>query len=133
MRTVRDVMCEDIEVLRTTETVADAARYLAAHAEDSVPLCLSDGSLAGTVSHRDIVIKVVALGRDPREVTLDEFAEPADVLALDVDSPVQEAVSVMSRHDRSRLPVIEGHRVVGLVSQRDAVRSVAFRLSCDDA
>ena len=49
MRTVRDVMCGDIEVLRTTETVADAASFLAAHREDSVPLCLVDGSLAGTV------------------------------------------------------------------------------------
>ena len=70
MRTVRDVMRGDIEVLRTTETAADAACFLAAHGEDSVPLCLGDGSLAGTVSNRDIVARVVAHGRDPREVSV---------------------------------------------------------------
>jgi CBS domain-containing protein len=133
MRTVRDVMCGDIEVLRTTETVADAASYLAAHREDSVPLCLGDGSLAGTVSSRDIVARVVAHGRDPRAVTLAEFAEPADVLALDVDLPVEEAVSIMCRRQRDRLPVIDGDRVVGFVTQRDAARSAAFRPPWDDA
>ena len=69
MRSVREVMHGDIEVLRTTETAADAACFLAAHGEDSVPLCQGDGSLAGTVSNRDIVARVVAAGRDPHEVT----------------------------------------------------------------
>ena len=55
------------------------------HGEDTAPLCLSDGSLAGTVTSRDIVAQVVAKDRDPREVSLAEFAGPADVVALDVD------------------------------------------------
>ena len=129
MRTVRDVMRNDIEVLRTTESAADAACFLAAHSEESVPLCLSDGSLAGSVSSRDIVAKVIAKGRDPREVQLSELAEPDDVLGLDVDAPVDEAVSVMRHHHRARLPVLEGDRVVGLVTQRDIARSLAFRPS----
>ena len=127
MRTVRDVMRSDVEVLRTTESAADAACFLAAHGEESVPLCLADGSLAGTVSSRDIVAKVVAKGRDPRHVRLAELAEPGDVLGLDVDAPVDEAASVMCRHHRARLPVLEGDRVVGLVTQRDLARSLAFR------
>ena len=126
MRTVRDVMSGDIDVLRTTETAADAANYLATHHEDAVPLCLSDGSLAGTVSNRDIVAKVVAKGLDPRAVTLAELAEPADALALDADASVEEAVSVMCRHHRARLPVTEHDRVIGLITQRDAARSVQF-------
>jgi CBS domain-containing protein len=85
MRTVRDVMSWDIEVLRTTETAADAASYLATHNEDAVPLCLSDGSLAGTVSNRDIVAKVMATGLDPRDVSLAELAEPSDAVAIDAD------------------------------------------------
>lgn len=127
MRTIRDVMLGDIQVLRTTETVADAATFLAAQGEDAVPLCLSDGSLAGMVSNRDIVVQVVAKGRDPAQVSLAEFAGPADVVALDVDVSLEEAVAVMCRHQRARLPVIEGDRVVGSVIQRDVVRSISFR------
>ena len=97
MRTVRDVMSGHIEVLRTSETAADAASYLASHVDDSVPLCLSDGSLAGTVSNRDIVSKVVAKGLDPREVRLEEFAEPGDVLALEASVTVEDAVAYMCR------------------------------------
>ena len=74
MRTIRDVMHGDVEVLRTTDTAADAACFLASHSDDTVPLCQSDGCLAGIVSNRDIVAQVVAKGRDPREVSLAEFA-----------------------------------------------------------
>ena len=133
MRTVRDVMTQDIEVLRTTETAADAAGYLATRNEDTVPLCLSDGSLAGAVSNRDIVAKVLAKGLDPREVTLAELAEPSDAVALDADVTVEEAAAIMSRHHRTRLPVTEGDRVIGSVTQRDVARSLQFRPSWVEA
>ena len=132
MRTVRDVMSGHIEVLRTSETVADAASYLASHVDESVPLCLSDGSLAGTVSNRDIVTKVVAKGLDPRRVRLEEVAEPGDVPALDASITVDDAVAYMCLHHRTRLPVTDGDRVIGLVTQRDVARSVSFRPSWVD-
>jgi CBS domain-containing protein len=120
-------MCGHIEVLRTTETVADAASYLASHVDEPVPLCLSDGSLAGTVSNRDIVSKVVAKGLDPRQVRLGEVAESGPVLSLEASVSVEDAVAYMCRHHRTRLPVTDGDRVIGLVTQRDVARSVAFR------
>ncbi len=132
MRTVRDVMHGDIEVLRATESAVDAACYLAAHAVDRVPLCLADGSLAGTITDRDIVAKVVAKGLDPRQVLLADLADPDDRLAVDVDAPVEEAVSVMAAAGRGRLPVTEGSRVVGLVTRRDVTRALAFRAAWSD-
>ncbi len=132
MRTVRDVMRCDIELLRTTDSAADAACLLAARSEESIPLCRSDGRLAGSVSNRDIVVRVVARGLDPRQVSLSEFAQPGDVLGLDVDAAVDEAMSVMCRHRRACLPVLEGDCVVGLVTQRDAARSLAFRPPWDE-
>ena len=133
MRTVRDVMSGNIEVLRTTETAADAATFLASHTEDSVALCLSDGRLAGTVTNRDIVSKVVAKGLDPREVSLADLSECAEVAALDADLTVEDAASYMCREHRARLPVTSGNRVIGLVTQRDVARSLSFRPSWADA
>jgi CBS domain-containing protein len=122
----------DIEVLRITDSAADAARVLAEAAEESIPICLVDGRLAGVVSNRDIVARVVAPGLDPRRVSLSELAQPVDVLGLDVDATLGEAVSTMSRLQRARLPVLEGDRVVGLVTQRDAARSLTFRPPWDE-
>jgi len=133
MKTVRDVMRSEIEVLRTTESVADAAAFLAACGEDTVPICLSDGSLVGAVSSRDIVSQVIAKGRDPREVPLSELAEVGEALGLDVDAPVDEAVTIMCRHHRSRLPVVEHDCVVGFVTQGDAARSLTFCTFWDES
>ena len=127
MQTVREMMTHDIEVLRTTETAADAAAYLAAHDEDAVLLCLADGRLAGRVSNRDIVAKVVAKGLDPKEVRLGAIAEPIEEGAVDIDVSVEEAVSVMCRHRRPRLPVVDCDRVVGAINQRDVARALTFQ------
>jgi CBS domain-containing protein len=127
MKTIRDVMHGDVDVLLTTETAADAACFLASRGDDAAPLCQSDGSLAGTVSTRDIVTQVVAKGRDPRQVSLAEFAGDADLVALDVDVPLEDAIALMCRHQRSRLPVLEQARVVGFVTQRDVARSISFQ------
>jgi CBS domain-containing protein len=150
MRTVREVMRGDVEVLRTSDSAADAACYLAAHADEWVPVCLDDGRLVGAVTARDIVTHVVAKGLDPRQVTLGELAElgapaqqegetgqPAapdgavalETLALEAGVSVDEAAAVMCRLRRTRLPVVDGRRVVGHVTQRDVVRSVAFQPS----
>ncbi len=133
MRSIRDVMCEDVDVLRTTDTAADAARFLASHNEDAAPLCRSDGSLAGTISSRDIVAQVVAKDRDPREVSLSEFTGPADVVALDLNVSLEDAVALMCRHRRSRLLVVDEARVVGFVTQRDIARSISFQVPWTDS
>ena len=133
MRSIRDVMSEDVEVLRTTDTAANAARYLATHRDDAAPLCLSDGSLAGTVSSWDIVSQVVAKDRDARQVSLSEFTGPADVVALDLGVSLEEAVALMCRHQRSRLFVLSEDRVVGFVTQRDVARSITFQAPWTDS
>jgi CBS domain-containing protein len=133
MRSIRDVMCEDVEVLRTTDTAADAARFLSRHSDDAAPLCRKDGSLAGTISSRDIVSQVVAKDRDPREVSLSEFAGPADLVALDLQVSLEDAVALMCRHHRSRLLVLDDTRVVGFVTQRDIARSISFQVPWTDS
>jgi CBS domain-containing protein len=120
-------MSRDVEVLRTTETAAEAAGYLAGHVDDAVPLCQSDGSLAGSVTGRDILAKVVAKGLDPRQVHLADLAQLEDAVAVGIDVSVEEAANVMCRHRRSRLPVLEADRVVGSVAQRDVVRALTFQ------
>ena len=133
MKTVRDVMCPMLDVLQTTDSVADAAVYLACHDEEAAPFCRPDGHLAGTVSNRDIVAKVVARGLDPRQVQLSALAGPGEPLTLDVDVSIEEGVALMTRGSQRRLPVTADARVVGFVTRRDMARTLAFRPSIVDA
>jgi CBS domain-containing protein len=133
VKTVRDLMCPVLDVLHTTDSVADAAGYLARHDEDSVPFCGTDGRLAGTVSARDIVAQVVARGLDPRQVRLASLAGgPTEPVTVDVDVPVEDAAAVMTQSRQARLPVTADARVIGFVTRRDMARALAFRPSVVD-
>jgi CBS domain-containing protein len=132
MKTVRDVMCPVLDVLQATDSVADAATYLASHDEESAPFCRPDGRLAGTVSNRDIVTKVVAQGLDPRLVQLSTLSGLGAPVTLDLDVTVEDAVALMNQGSQRRLPVTADARVVGFVTRRDMARTLAFRPSIVD-
>jgi CBS domain-containing protein len=125
--TVREVMVAGVEVLDVSESVATAARYLAARDVDSVTVCQGDRVVAGNVNSRDIVTLVVARGLDPEQVLLGELAGLRQAVFVEAGAPLDEAASLMSRHRLTQLPVVEGARVVGNISQVDVVRSVTLR------
>ena len=124
MTTAREIMTEGVEYLKTTETVADAARRLAQSDIGALPVCEPDGHLAGVVTDRDIVVKVVAAGKDPKSVQLGDLADQPEVVTIGADDTVEEAVEVMKQHKVRRLPVIDGTEVIGLISQGDIARSL---------
>ncbi len=132
MTTVRDVMSREVEFLETSETAADAASFLACHEVGAIPLCQPDGSLAGVVTDRDIVVKVVALGKDPQRCSLSDLAEPTDALAVGLDDSVEEVAAIMTRHRIGRLPVTDNDRLIGLVTHGDVARSLSFGHSWGD-
>jgi CBS domain-containing protein len=124
MTTAREIMSPGVEYLKTTETAADAASRLASTGVGAVPVCESDGHLAGMVTDRDIVIKVVAAGKDPKATPLGDLADQEEVVTIGADDSVEEAAETMKRHQVRRLPVIDGEDVVGLVSQADLARAL---------
>jgi CBS domain-containing protein len=117
-RTVREVMTPDATCIGENETVAEAARRLAALNIGSMPICGEDGKLKGMLTDRDIVIKVVAKGADPGAVTAGSLAEGKPV-TIGADDSLEEAERTMSEHQVRRLPVIDGHQLVGMLSQAD--------------
>ena len=86
-------------------------------------VCEPDGRLRGMVTDRDIVVKVVAAGRPPVEVAVGDLADQPEVVTIGADDTVDEAIETMKRHKVRRLPVIDGHAVVGILSQGDIARS----------
>jgi CBS domain-containing protein len=120
-KTVREVMSSDCQCIGENETVADAAKKLKQLDVGSMPICGDDDKLKGMLTDRDIVVKVLAEGRDPSSTTAGELGEGVPV-TIAPDASVDDAMDTMAKHQIRRLPVIEEHRLVGIVSQADLAR-----------
>ena len=122
--TARDVMTAGAECVGENDTVVTAAERMASLDVGALPICGEDDRLKGMVTDRDIVLKVVARGKDPQQTTVGSLAEGAEVVTIGADDSLDEARRTMERHQVRRLPVIDGHRLVGIVSQADLARSL---------
>jgi CBS domain-containing protein len=116
--TARSVMTGGVECVREDETVLDAARKMQQLGVGSLPICGSDERLKGMLTDRDIVVKVLAQGQDPSSTTAGQLAQGKPV-TIGADDRLEELVRTMAQHQVKRLPVIDGHRLVGVVSEAD--------------
>jgi CBS domain-containing protein len=122
MPTARDIMTSGTDHLSVDTTAADAARRLADDSIGSVPVCNIDGHLLGVVSDRDLVIDVIAKGRNPESTKLGDLIQE-EAVTIGADDTVEDAIQTMSKHKVRRLPVIDGDKLVGMVSQADIARA----------
>ena len=123
MTTAREIMTGGVECIGENDSLEDAARMMRDLDVGSLPICGEDNQLKGMLTDRDIVTKCVAGGRDVRETRAGEFAEGKPV-TIGADDPVDEILRTMKQHKVRRLPVIDGHDLVGIVSQGDVARNI---------
>ena len=121
MATARDIMTGTPECASVNDTLADAARKMRDLNVGSLPICGDDNRLKGVVTDRDIVVKCVADGGDPTTVKVSSLAEGKPV-TIGADDSVEEVLQTMRDHGVRRLPVIDGHDLVGIVSQADVAK-----------
>jgi CBS domain-containing protein len=124
MTTAREIMTEGVEFIDLTSTVEEAARKLASNDIGAMPICNGEGRLQGMLTDRDIVVKVLAAGKDPKSTKVEELADASEVVTIGADDSVEEALKTMKDHKVRRLPVIDGHDVVGMVSQGDIAKAL---------
>jgi CBS domain-containing protein len=118
-KTARDIMSPDCTCIGENDTVLEAAERLAELDVGSMPICGQDDRLKGMVTDRDIVVKVLAKGKDPSSTPVSELATQDEVVTIGADDSIDEALRTMAAHKVRRLPVIDGHELVGIVSQAD--------------
>jgi len=126
MATARDIMTPDVTCVGEKETLVDAAHKMAELGVGSLPICGDDNRLKGMVTDRDIVVRALAQDRNPSEVTAGELAQGKPV-TIGADDDVVEILSTMATHRVRRLPVIDGHRLVGIVAVADVARALPDR------
>ena len=109
MTTARDIMSGGAECVREDETLVDAARKMRDLDVGALPICGNDDKLKGMLTDRDIVVKCLAEGKP---------------VTIGADDDLDELVRTMSQYQVRRVPVIDGHRLVGVVSQADVARAL---------
>jgi CBS domain-containing protein len=124
MTTAREIMTPEATWCPENATAAEAARKMADEGIGAVPVCGPDGRLTGVVTDRDLAVKVLAEHRDPEDVRLADLIDGTEVVTIGADDSVEESIRTMKDHAVKRLPVIDGHALVGMVSQADIARAM---------
>jgi CBS domain-containing protein len=120
-QSVRELMTSNPCSIDTDKSVAYAAKMLREENVGLAPIVEGD-RLVGTVTDRDIAIRVVAEGKDPEAIKVAEIAS-TDLVTVDPQEDLDEALRLMAKHQVRRLPVVEeGGRLVGVVAQADVAR-----------
>lgn len=117
MTQIKDVMTSNPTTCEPQASVVDAAKVMAQEDVGSIPTVETD-RLVGVVTDRDIVIRVVAEGRDPQSVTVGDVAS-RNLVTVSPDDDLDRALKLMAENQVRRLPVVEGDKLVGIVAQRD--------------
>jgi CBS domain-containing protein len=121
----RDVMSTDVTCVGENETLLDAARKLAELDVGSLPICGEDDRLKGMLTDRDIVVKALAQGKDPGSTKAGELDQgDGKAVTIGADDSIDEALRTMIDHKVRRLPVIDGKRLVGIISQADIATNI---------
>ena len=124
-KTARDIMSPDCTCVGENDTVLDAARKLKELDVGAMPICGEDNRLKGMLTDRDIVVKVLAEGKDPSSTRAGELGQgDGKTVTIGADDPIEEALHTMIDHKVRRLPVIDGHDLVGIISQADIARNL---------
>ncbi|MER7956473.1 CBS domain-containing protein [Streptomyces sp. NPDC096030] len=123
MTTARDLMTADATCVRASETIVEAARKMADLGVGALPICGPDEKLHGMLTDRDIVVKAVAQGRDPATCTAGDLAQDT-IVTVGADDSAEQVLRVMTENRIRRVPVIDSHVLVGIISQADVARTL---------
>src|SRR6201984_3089449 len=127
MATLRDLVKDrKVYSVEATRTLLEAARFMMEHNVGALPV-LRNGELVGILSERDIMNRVVAVGRTPGTTAVSEVMT-ANPRAVPADETIEECLFIMREFGFRHLPIVDGKELKGLVSLRDMIMHQAATL-----
>jgi CBS domain-containing protein len=123
MTTVRDIMTPNPTYAQASDTVREAAQTMAREQVGALPIRGEDNRITGMLTDRDIVVKVLAEGKDPRAIHVGDLAQ-GEAVTVAPDDDVEQVMRTMAEHRVRRVPVVEGNDIVGIVAQADVARAL---------
>ena len=120
-RSVRDTMTGNPRSIDASASVVEAAQLMREGHIGSLPIT-DDGQLVGMITDRDITTRVVADAVDHMKAPVGDVSS-RDLITVEPDRDLDEALQLMAVHQVRRLPVVEDGRLVGIVAQADVALS----------
>jgi CBS domain-containing protein len=120
-KSVRDAMTENPRSIGASASVVEAARLMREEHIGSLPIT-EDDELVGMITDRDITMRVVAEAADPQKTSVEEIYS-RELISVEPDKDLEEALQLMASYQVRRLPVVENGRLVGIVAQADVALS----------
>jgi CBS domain-containing protein len=117
---IREVMTPAPETIQADRPATEAAQKMKEADAGMIPV-MTNGNLLGTVTDRDIALRIVAEGKDPQSTLVGEIAT-TDPITVAPDEDLDAALEKMAKHQVRRLPVVEDGRLIGVVAQADVAR-----------
>jgi CBS domain-containing protein len=117
---IREVMTPSPETVEPGEPATEAAKLMKKADAGMIPV-VEQGQLFGTVTDRDIVLRVIAEGKNPASTTVGEIAS-VEIVTVAPEQDLDEALKLMAKHQVRRLPVVESGRLIGVLAQADVAR-----------
>jgi CBS domain-containing protein len=114
----RDIMTGGIDCAKENDTVLDAARRMQQLDVGALPICGEDEKLKGVITDRDIVVNVIAAGKDPQSTKVSELAQGTP-LTVSADDSTDDVVRVMAGSEVKRVIVLDDRKLVGIISEAD--------------
>jgi CBS domain-containing protein len=119
---IRELMTSNPSTVEASAPVVEAARLMRDEDVGIVPIVEGE-RLVGTITDRDVAIRLVAEGKDPQSTNVREIAS-TQLVTIDPGQDLDEALRLMAQHQVRRLPVVEEDgRLVGIVAQADVARA----------
>jgi CBS domain-containing protein len=125
-KSVKDAMTAEVKVATPSQSLTDAASLMKQEDVGSVPVV--DGErLVGVLTDRDIVVRGIADGSDPRSVQVGDIAS-RDVVTVRPDDDLDEALRLMGQHQVRRLPVVDDGHLVGVLATADVAHEAKDKI-----
>lgn len=129
---LRDIMTKDVIAVSPDTTVFDAAQIMKDKNIGSLPICTDNMNVQGIITDRDIVLRVVCAGKDPKQMKCKDVMTDKLVVGK-TDMEVETALDLMGDVQVRRLPVVENGRLVGFVALGDMAVNNRFNRATEEA
>ncbi len=118
MPKVKDLMVSEVVTIDDSASIVDAAKRMIQEKKGPLPVVEEGDRIHAIVTDRDIIAHVVAKGRDPSALRVHDIATH-ELVTIGPEQDVDEARQLMAEHQLDRILVVEGDRLVGIISEAD--------------